>query len=126
MSVLPEPAELRDLCHARANAARTGVGQGRQNGPLRADYGPRWGELECDLCEASWVGRIDEPCSWCEKRVERQRVDQRRLLLHPDLPDRGDKRRDRALQAWATRLANAVNSGLMAESEARTAIARNR
>jgi hypothetical protein len=46
-------------------------GIGRQAGPLRPDYGPDWAELACDQCAATWVGRIGDPCDWCEKALER-------------------------------------------------------
>jgi replicative DNA helicase len=50
---------------------RTLDGIGRQAGPLRPDYGPDWAELACDQCAATWVGRIGDPCDWCEKALER-------------------------------------------------------
>jgi hypothetical protein len=56
-----------------ALGARSLDGVGRQNGPLRPDYGPNWAELKCDQCGAGWVGIIDDPCGWCEKALEDMR-----------------------------------------------------
>jgi hypothetical protein len=53
-----------------ALGARSLDGVGRQNGPLRPDYGPNWAELKCDQCGATWVGVIGDPCGWCEKALE--------------------------------------------------------
>ena len=53
-----------------AVAERDGIGFGFQIGRRRFDWGRRWAELACSLCDASWVGPIGERCYWCERRVE--------------------------------------------------------
>jgi replicative DNA helicase len=54
-------------------------GVGRQAGPLRPDYGPGYADLICDQCGAGWVGKIDDPCTWCEDAKVRLLEEQRRL-----------------------------------------------
>jgi hypothetical protein len=54
-------------------------GVGRQAGPLRPDYGPGYADLICDQCGAGWVGKIDDPCTWCEDAKARLLEEQRRL-----------------------------------------------
>lgn len=96
-------------------------GVGRQVGPLRPDWGEGWAELECDHCGAGWVGPIGEPCAWCAVSLERMRAWQADKLLHPELPDRDDCRRARALKAWAGRLARGVEAELIDADAARRA-----
>jgi hypothetical protein len=68
-----------------AVSERDGVGFGCQVGRLRPDWGSRWAELACTLCDAGWVGPIGERCHWCERRIElraRWRADDERRAAH--------------------------------------------
>ncbi|HRE00290.1 MAG TPA: hypothetical protein PLV68_03270, partial [Ilumatobacteraceae bacterium] len=88
-----------------------GKGIGLQFGPLRPDYGPGIADLQCTCCDATWTGLIGERCTFCSDNLEVQRNYQVELILRrPDM-DRTDVRYPAALEAWAIRLANAVNAG---------------
>jgi hypothetical protein len=100
------------------------IGYGCQSGPLRPDYGDNWAEVECNLCGAGWVGIIEEDCAYCELREERTLVDQKRLLLWPNLPDIDDSARPNAIGAWAERLALGVTAEIITRQEARHAFDR--
>lgn len=113
----PCAATLLDLVRGRLIVRRDGVGLGVQTGPLRLDYGPNWARLECELCGASWVGPIGESCAWCEQRLEQTLAGQRRLLLRPELPERGDRRRVGALKAWGARMRVAHDAGTITRGE---------
>lgn len=99
-----------------------GIGYGDQVGPLRPDWGDGWADLRCDVCGATWTGEIGEVCGYCLRWIELANEVQRRVLLHPDLPD--DARRKRAQIAWVDRLAEAVRADIVTEREALTAIRR--
>lgn len=88
-------------------------GHGRQDGPLRPEYGPGWADVRCDRCSATWVGRIGDPCGWCDRSLALLLDMQREVLLHPELPDPDDQRRNAAEVAWAERLGRAVKVGLI-------------
>jgi hypothetical protein len=98
-----------------------GIGWGRQCGPLRPDWGDDWAELECTICRAGWVGPIGEPCGWCLRTHDLLLEAHRRVLLWPTAEqlDGDMKRAD-----WARRLAGAVVHDVIAEHEARAALAR--
>jgi hypothetical protein len=117
--------ELLGGIRARVIGNESGSGYGRELRP-RPDWGDGWADMSCSVCDAGWTGRPGSPCRWCQGRAVRRAEEQCRLLLRPELPDRGDPQRRRALEAWAERLARAVNAGVVTEAEARTAIARNR
>jgi hypothetical protein len=97
-------------------------GIGRQAGPLRPDYGPDWAELACDQCSATWVGRIGDPCDWCEKALERMRQWAGEDALRPPEVDPDDIRYDARMAAWAGRLRRAVSVGLILEADAVAAL----
>lgn len=96
-----------------------GIGYGRQVGRMRPDWGPRFADLACSRCSATWTGPIGEPCSYCIRFVELAVDARREVLLRPDLPD--DDRRPAALKRWAHDLADAVKAELITEHEARAA-----
>lgn len=68
--------------------------------------------LECDTCGYQWVGTVGERCARCPEVAARWRTQQAALVLRSpgDSPD-----------AWAGRLARAVESGLITEAQARAA-----
>jgi hypothetical protein len=98
-----------------------GIGWGRQNGPLRPDWGADWAELECTICSATWTGPIGEPCGYCQRTHELLVDAHRRVLLWPDAEMLATeaKRAD-----WGRRLAWAVQEDIVTEHEARAALAR--
>ncbi len=105
-----------------------------------------WIDRRCGVCDATWTGLYtDDPewCWWCERRDQRIRDDQRRILLWPEQPERGprydqlddigkavwDRTRGQttghgSIVAWTGRLARAVETELITEHEARAAIRR--
>jgi hypothetical protein len=115
-------------------------------GVPRPDLGDGMVQLVCDECSAGWVGLPGEPCGWCADRTERQREDQRRMLLWPDRlgehgprydelgevdqavwdRTRGIARGHDSRRAWAERLGRAVHAGLITEREAKAAMERVR
>lgn len=112
----------------------------------RPDHGDGMVQLVCDACSAGWVGIPGEPCGWCADAVERQREEQRALLLDPPWlrssdgdpryealsevdqavwdRTRGQTRGHDSMRTWTQRLARAVESGLITETEARAAARR--
>jgi hypothetical protein len=97
--------------------------------------------IRCPDCGASWVGYTDDPCDWCTAAIERQLADQRQRILYPDwmteqgpvydqLDDvdkmvwdatRGIQRGEASVTAWARRLVDAVDAGIVTDVEARLA-----
>lgn len=98
-----------------------GLGVGRQVGPLRLDWGPNFANLECCVCEATWVGPLGEPCYWCERLDQIQRKHQAEIVSRPPDIDRADTRFVPAMRAWGERLARAVAAGIVTEDRARNA-----
>lgn len=116
------------------------------DGVPRPDHGPDMVERVCADCSASWVGRVDDGCGWCERREERLRADTRAMLLNPPslrsdaghprydaLDDvgkavwdrtRGQTRGADSIAAWLSRLVRAVEAELITEADARRAIER--
>lgn len=121
-------------------------GVGRIVGRRRREYGPNVYDVRCDRCGAGWCGEDGDSCERCERTLERLQADQRRLLLDPpwlhsdaghprydELSDvdrrvwdrtRGQTRGTDSVEAWAGRLARAVQSGLITQAEARAAFDR--
>lgn len=97
-------------------------GHGRQDGPMRLDYGPGWADLRCDRCGATWLGKIAEACAWCDASLALLVEIQRDVVLHPDLPDPDAADRDIAVKAWAERLGRAVAAGIVARDVAERAL----
>lgn len=95
-----------------------GIGWGRQSGSIRSEYGVRFAELTCGVCAASWVGVIGEPCNYCIERHKRLEADHATALLRPGAHSIDT---DAKLKAWAQRLADAVNAGLVDKQRARSA-----
>jgi hypothetical protein len=77
--------------------------------------------LQCDVCDAAWLGDPDEPCGWCWEDEQRQIVWQADRLLEPPDIDPDDATRPNVLTAWGQRLANGVKAGLVDEQQARRA-----
>lgn len=97
------------------------AGTGRQQGPLRPDWGPGWADLECDECAATWTGPLDEPCPWCDIAEERQRQWQGELLLAVELPDPHATNYTAAVTGWAARLRRGIEADIITEPQARRA-----
>ena len=108
----------------RRVAERHGIGLGEQHGPLRPDWGPRYADLQCSVCEATWVGPIGESCSWCADALEHMQQWQAEILLAPELPDVDDDRYEAAATAWAERLGRGVAAGLVTPQQAMAALQR--
>jgi hypothetical protein len=105
-----------------------------------------WIDRRCATCGATWAGLyFDDPewCWWCEQRDERQLADQRRMLLWPQMDDRGpryeqldalgkavwDRTRGQttghdSTVGWVRRLRVAVEADVVTEDEARAAMRR--
>ena len=98
-------------------------GTGKATG-ARPDFGAGYHDLECNQCEATWVGRANEHCSYCAGMYTRSLEEQKRLLLRPDLPDIAADSRTAALDAWADRLATAVAAEVVTRPQARQAFNR--
>jgi hypothetical protein len=119
-----------DYCHSCAEAILApirdrvftdegGVGWGRQAGLMRPDWGPSCADVECTVCQATWVGRVGEPCGWCEASNAKQLRWQAEIVLTPPDADPADQRFEGAMQGWADRLAIAVQAEIITEAEAR-------
>lgn len=118
------------------------------DGVPRPDHGPGFHQRVCATCGAGWVGHDSDGdwCPWCELALERQRDDERRLLLDPpwlrkgsgrydELSEgqravwdrtRGQARGTHSVEMWVARLARAVTAGIIDEADARKAIRRVR
>ena len=92
-------------------------GVGVRTGPFRDDHGPHAANIECDQCEASWVGVPGDPCGYCVERHQSIVMGQRDKTLHP--PD--DTTDTNAMTAWLARLKTAVTAGIIDENDARFA-----
>jgi hypothetical protein len=87
----------------------------------QTEHEPGWADLCCDQCGATWTGRIDTACSWCDERIDRQWDDQRRLVLtRPDV-DPDDRTYPQTLVAWGERLNRAIETALISVEEASNA-----
>lgn len=93
-----------------------GRGLAVQCGRRRPDHGADSAEVRCPHpdCGAQWVGRVGEPCAWCLRRLEVQRLYQRDLALRP--PERPAT--DVALTRWGERLKVAADAGIITRDEA--------
>jgi hypothetical protein len=120
------------LCHDCAEAIlepirdrvfidESGIGWGRQAGPLRTDWGERWARLQCTVCQASWVGPIGEVCGFCIRTHELLIDAHRKALLRPDAEI---MRTVAQRETWARRLADGVKAEILTVHEARSALAR--
>lgn len=106
------------------SAERSFDGTGQQEGPLRADWGPGFADLRCDQCNATWVGRIGEPCTWCAN-AHRSLLEQHvRILLTPPAVDPDDITRPARVITWAQRMAQAVKAGIITRQQAEAAYRR--
>lgn len=93
------------------------------------------------MCNASWVGPIDDYCEWCHSRFVNDVDSKRNRLLFPEWLSWGDRywaciEIDRTVwantrgfigdfeSAWVDRLSNAFDNQLVTEDEVRQAIER--
>ncbi len=77
--------------------------------------------LRCNLCPATWLGRVLDRCDWCAHAVLQQRVWQAELVRRVPEVDRDDVSYENAMRAWGQRLATAVLAGLIDQHQARRA-----
>ena len=96
-------------------------GVGVQAGPRRPDRGPEYVELECVACGAGWVGALFERCGWCAQALERMQNWQAQLALTPPDVDPDDRSLAERMDAWAQRMATAVQAEIITEDQARAA-----
>ena len=88
-------------------------GVGSQSGVMRPDFGPAHAHLECNACEATWVGIPGERCDWCvTSHLALIAHQAERVLQAPDV-DPDDSRFGAAIEAWSYRLDIAVEAGLI-------------
>lgn len=114
-------APIRERVLERDMLQETTHGKGVQCGPLEPDYGPEWAHLACDQCGATWVGKLDAACSWCQDRHQRLLDEQAQLVLTPPDVDHDDRTYDVVMGAWLDRMAVAVEAGIIDREEARRA-----
>jgi len=103
----------------------TGIGHGQPTDTFtvetRQHLARGYTALQCDTCEATWVGPEGEPCEWCRTALEHLQQWQAELTLTPPDHDPDDRNRPDALKAWAQRLAVAVEAGLVTRQQAERA-----
>ena len=95
-----------------------GIGWGQQHGPTRPDWGPRYADLHCTKCDATWTGPIGEPCSWCTDSIDRMRQWQAEIVLTPPDTDPDDIRHPAAMAGWKQRLDVAIDAELITRHQA--------
>jgi hypothetical protein len=96
-------------------------GHGQQTGILRPEYGDGWAELQCDQCDATWVGPIGEPCNWCATALDNMRKWQAEKVLEAPDVDVDDERYEGVMLGWRERLRVAVAAELISDRQARNA-----
>ena len=99
-------------------------GVGNQSGVMRPDFGPAHAHLECNACDATWVGIPGERCDWCvTSHLALIAHQAERVLQAPDV-DYDDPRYSDAMRAWGSRLAIAADAGLIDRDSAERLISR--
>jgi hypothetical protein len=88
-------------------------GVGNQNGVMRPDYGPAHTHLECNACEATWVGIPGESCNWCKTSHQQLIAHQAELVTQPPDIEPNNAQYGAAIEAWSYRLDVAVNAGVI-------------
>jgi hypothetical protein len=98
-------------------------GHGQQAGILRPEYGDGWAELQCDECDATWVGPIGEACNWCATALDNMRRWQAEKVLEAPEYDIDDANYLTAVERWRERLHRAASddAGLITPVRARIA-----
>jgi hypothetical protein len=86
---------------------------------LHPDPDVEW--LQCDTCQAGWLGEPDMDCPWCLKAIVDMRQWQAELVLRPPDIDIDDATRPGVIQGWGERLANAVKAGIVDPNKAKKA-----
>ena len=79
----------------------------------------------CAACGATWVGPVGERCWWCQRALENLIAAQRTVVLmepEVDVLDAHDKEIRQAADAWAARLAVAIQADLVSAHEADEAV----
>lgn len=99
-------------------------GVGVQHGATRNDFGPHYVDLQCNACEATWVGVVGDACEWCARSYRVMIDHQVELVLAPPDVDLDDQRRSDMLAGWADRLWVAVEAGLIVRRQAEQVLQR--
>ena len=88
-------------------------GIGTQTGVMRPDFGTTHSQLQCNACEATWVGIAGEHCDWCKTSHHQLIAHQAELVTRPPDVSPDNARFEHTIQAWAQRLGTAVQAGLI-------------
>jgi hypothetical protein len=73
--------------------------------------------LQCQICEATWVGIPGASCWWCERSIEIQFEHQAELLLTPPDIHPDDARYLARMDAWSDRLVVGEAVGLITQAQ---------
>ncbi len=114
-------AHLGELYKSFSPAVWKLQGVGVREGTRRPDIGPEYAELRCVACGAGWIGALFERCGWCVEALERTTRWQAQKSLTPPDVDPDDRSLPARYDAWAERLAVAVQAGTLTEQQARAA-----
>jgi hypothetical protein len=88
--------------------------------PGALPHSAEW-HLQCQICEATWVGIPGDPCWWCERSARAQIDYQIDLLLTPPDVDSDDVNNDDRMARWGERLARGVVAELITDKQAAAA-----
>src|SRR6185295_16664374 len=69
-------------------------------GIAHPEYGPAMYDLQCQLCDATWVGIPGDDCWWCLRAEQIQLEHQTDLLLTPPDVHPDDVLYEKRMTAW--------------------------
>ena len=93
-------------------------GRGWQTGKLAPEFGPRYAELTCCACAATWTGLPGEGCWWCQQSHQRMLEHQAELVLRAPDVDPDDGTYEARMNAWGEQLERATQSGIVTAEQA--------
>lgn len=83
----------------------------------RPEHGPGMCECKCNVCGATAVAEVGQPCDWCaEHRRQLILASTAQMLIAPDI-DPDEQRYTNAIDAWGERLARNEAAGLITEAQ---------